>query len=154
MPAFLPIPVLSSQSHRVLGFRRRESFFRAKPDCTLTPPRLLTIPALSVSFRRYPVSNHRKRQPLARFMPYEKPVRRRHKTTASGDAGGRRFMPVSSCIYFMLPDESMVMPPGPWFFLSSFSLRVCIAFWRQSSAAATSALRAASSPKSTSALRR
>ena len=66
---------------------------------------------------------------------------------------------VSVCVrnawtYFMFPLASMVIPPGPAFFFSSLVLRVPIALVRHSSALATSSLRAASLPQSTSALRR
>jgi len=60
----------------------------------------------------------------------------------------------ASAVYFNWPLASIVIPPGPLFFLASFSLRVPIAFELQSFAAATSALTASALPKSTSALRR
>jgi len=56
--------------------------------------------------------------------------------------------------YFRLPLESIVIPPGPLSFFSSLALRVPMALVRHSSACARSALRAASLPKSRSALRR
>ena len=79
--------------------------------------------------------------PIAPTQNGLRPGRRPHVLGASAD-------------YFNWPLESMVMPPGPLFFLASFSLRVPIAFELQSFAAATSALTASALPKSTSALRR
>jgi len=48
--------------------------------------------------------------------------------------------------YFIVPFESMVMPPGPASFFSSLALRVPIALVRQSSALAKSSLTAAALP--------